>query len=494
MQTMAALFSLLLVIISLLLVSVNLHAATPGFAVQQKGPSKATATGTTPVTVTQTPTATQSPTPTATATNTPTATATATHTPTPTATATRIPTATATATQVPTATATTAQSTPTVALGTTPTGVVSTATATKKPTAATTATVGGTQTPTAISGNPTSNGNGNGGNSNPNGTPPGTQAGWLSLPAVIIGLLIVLGLVSAALIGLVMLRNRLLPPTVPERILPPSGAQPWKRVRTGSLNGLTNNQNEAMAAVTVPGGVPQLAPIMNATSMNTNLNGFPPPPQQPQWGNANGFPPPQQQPQWGNTNGFPPPQQQPQWGNTNGFPPPQQQPQWGNTNGFPPSPQQQPQWGNANGFPPPQQQPWGNTATNSSNAGFSPAPQWSNSATSDFPSLQTGTFPSRAIPSSLSGEQVALQQPPDAITATAQRRTSRPLRASIRLQAMQKDSGSLPAIPVMPLRQERVSEAMPSLNDPLLQDALEQYKLRRKLAQQEGNEGNRENG
>jgi len=444
MQTMAALLSLILVIISLLLVSVNLHAATPGFVLQGKG--TATATGTTA------------------ATNTPTATATATHTPTATATATNTPTATATNT--PTATPTTVQSTPTVAFGTTPTRAVSTAT------------VVGTQTPTAISGNPTTTSNGNGGNSNNNGTPPpGTQAGWLSLPAVIIGLLVVLGLVSAVLIGLVMLRNRLMPPTVPGPMLPPSGARPWTRVRTESLNGLTNNQNEAMTAVTLPGVLPQLAPVMNATSMNTNANGFPSLQQQPQWGNANGFPPPQQQPQWGNANGFPP--------------------------------QQQPQWGNANSFPP--QQPWGNTATNTTNTGFSPAPQWSNTATnvnltsaspvqplankdgslprtaSDFPPLQTGTFPSRANPSSLSGEQVALQQPPSVTTATEQRKTARPLPASIRLQAMQRDSGMLPAIPVTPQSQERVSEAMPSLDDPLLRDALEQYKLRGKLAQQEGN-------
>ncbi|MGI9059023.1 MAG: hypothetical protein ACR2H5_10635 [Ktedonobacteraceae bacterium] len=133
-----------------------------------------------------------------------------------------------------------------------------------------------------------------------------------------------------------MLRNRLLPPMIPNSNLPPSGAKPWQRWRAGSsFNGIVNNNNQGfnystttMQNVPTQLAPPTMPPSMNPMFANTNNNGFPPPQQWDNTANANGFPPPQQ---WGNS------------ANDNGFPPPQR----GNTN-------------NANGFPPPQQ--WGNSS------------------------------------------------------------------------------------------------------------------------------------
>ena len=427
-QAMAALFSLLLVLISLLLVSVNLHAATTGISGQRKG---------TP-TATMTTTATGTPTATATATNTPTATAT--HTPTPTATATKPPTPTPTATTPPTPTATTAPPTPTATFGATPTHTGSKATTGVTPTQRTTPTNSVGQTPTSLSGNSTTTTNGNGNSTTSDTPPPGIQGSWLSLPAVIIGLLVVLGVISVVLVGLVMLRNRLLPPPVPQSTLPPSGAQPWKRTRSGSLNGISNNQYESMGAATIPDVPSQFASsaspfAMNAISMNANSNSYPPVPQ-PQWGD-----------------------------NPNSYPP-VPQPQWGDPNSYP----QQPQWEQANSYP--QQLQYA------------------------FPSPQSGTFPSKGNPASLHGNQLALQStaeiPPT--PPAPGRSSSRVLPASVRLQAIQKNSGELPTIPVTPRSQERNSEEIPSLNEPLLRNTLQHYMQLGELAHQEGNKGPGEKG
>ena len=57
------------------------------------------------------------------------------------------------------------------------------------------------------------------------------------------GLLILLGFVGALFVGLSILRKRLLPSPIPQMSLPPSGAQPWRRIRTDSLNDITDVQS-----------------------------------------------------------------------------------------------------------------------------------------------------------------------------------------------------------------------------------------------------------
>src|SRR5436853_176023 len=95
-----------------------------------------------------------------------------------------------------------------------------------------TATITATSTTTTP---PTTTTDGNGG-----GTPPTNQPGsgfGLSFASFITGTLIFLGIVSALLVGLLVLRRRLLPSPTPKVNLPPSGAQPWKRVHPDSLHG-----------------------------------------------------------------------------------------------------------------------------------------------------------------------------------------------------------------------------------------------------------------
>ena len=159
---------------------------------------------------------------TATATSTPTLTHTATNTPTPTATRTprRTPTPTATlsaaATAIPTATATRVKATSTVG------------TVTAGPT------IG--QTPTSVPGGPATTTP----NNTVNGTPPsgqqGSGLGMISFP-LLIGALLFVSIVIV--LGFLFLRKSLLPPQPLRVNLPPSGAQPWRRVRTGSMNGNT---------------------------------------------------------------------------------------------------------------------------------------------------------------------------------------------------------------------------------------------------------------
>ncbi|GAC1350562.1 MAG: hypothetical protein NVSMB27_34220 [Ktedonobacteraceae bacterium] len=104
-------------------------------------------------------------------------------------------------------------------------------------------TSGGNQTPSPISAVPTTTNGGDNSGGNGDGTPPALPLGGLfglSLSSFIIGSLILLGIVGAIFLGLVMLRKQLLPNQTPRVNLPPSGARPWKRVRTESLNGITN--------------------------------------------------------------------------------------------------------------------------------------------------------------------------------------------------------------------------------------------------------------
>jgi len=97
----------------------------------------------------------------------------------------------------------------------------------------------------------TNNGN-NGGNNNTPTTPTGGGFS-LSLGTISMGLLTLLGFVSALFVGLLLLRKHLLPSPAPHASLPPSGAQPWRRVRTESLNGITNVPG-VQAVQAVPGG------------------------------------------------------------------------------------------------------------------------------------------------------------------------------------------------------------------------------------------------
>ena len=60
------------------------------------------------------------------------------------------------------------------------------------------------------------------------------------------GALVFLGLVSVFLIGFLLLRQRLLLPQPVPVNLPPSGAQPWRRVRSGSLHNHTNIDGDSL--------------------------------------------------------------------------------------------------------------------------------------------------------------------------------------------------------------------------------------------------------
>lgn len=332
-RVMAAFCSLLLLLISLMLVSVNTHAATLGAFMPKH--SAAIVTQTNAISTTNTVIATNtlvlpspSPIPSPTPTDTP--------TPPPTAT----PTPTATPRPSPTPTATTTRPTPTPKAGATPSSSVATATPGPgvTPTARTTPAVVPDQTPTATAatGIPTTTTNNGGGSNTPTTPPPAApSSSELSMPKIIIGLLFALGLISAIMIVLVVLRNRLLPPLAPNNNLPPSGAKPWQRWRTGSsFNGIVNNNNQGfnysattMQNIPTQPGASAMSPSMNPMFANTNnAYGFPPPQQWDQTVNANGFPPPPRS-NSANDNGFPPPPR----GNTNnanGFPPP---PQWGNS-------------------------------------------------------------------------------------------------------------------------------------------------------------------
>ncbi len=108
-----------------------------------------------------------------------------------------------------------------------------------------------------------------------------------------------------------------------------------------------------------------------------------------------------------------------------------------------------------------------------------------------FPSPLTGTFPSKGNPASLHGNHIALQPALDVPTTTAEpkRNPARVLPASVRLQAIQRNSGKLPAIPVTPQDQERNSEEIPSLDEPLLRNTLKHYMLLGEMARQQRDEG-----
>jgi hypothetical protein len=482
----------MLVLVSLMLVNVSTHAATPGVQQAHKLALLDTPTLVPTTTPPLSPLASSSDTSTVIPTDTPTDTPTPTPTNTPTPTPTNTPTPTPRPTHTPTPTPTrsiTPTATPTVA--TTPQGTTTPTTATPVPTSTSTQPAGAVPTPTTIPGAPTTTTNGS-------GIPPQNQPGsntttnGNSFFTFIVAALIFVAIVSAGLAGLVLLRKRLLPSPASQQSLPPSGAKPWKRTREGSLDGNTNfhgfdnGPNMSQEAAVNP-----LAAFM-ANTANT-VNGFPPAGNNAFPGTMNGFPPTHTS----NTGGFP--------GNGNGFPPP-------NTGGFA---------GGGNGFPPP------NTQFSNVNSDFSPnskenghpfaimdtssiPPGGSGSGhlppiTSDLSSNIQGSPHSPAITGDLSTAKrdSPVQQASSAFPATSFAWPSDNLgpftdqvkpvkRAATRLVKLnEQEHHSSGALPIVSSGQpwsntDAISEEVPSLDDAFLSDTLKQYMQRGKDAKEKG--------
>ena len=223
-KILVALVCFILVLFSFIFMVTSSHAADPHQMLDRM--ATITLTG-----FINTAKATSTPTPSPTATNTPTPTPTATNTPTPTPTETKpprqTPTATATiaaaATAIPTATATRVKATSTVG------------TVTSSPSTG--------QTPTTVPGGSATTTTNNTGNGTPPAGQQGSGLGIVFFP-LLIGALLFMGIVIV--LGFLLLRKRLLPPQPLRVNLPPSGAQPWRRVRTGSMNGYTNIAGDAL--------------------------------------------------------------------------------------------------------------------------------------------------------------------------------------------------------------------------------------------------------
>jgi hypothetical protein len=246
-KILVALLCFILVLFSFIFMVTSSHAADPN----QMQDRMATIT----ITLTSfrnTATATSTPTPTPTATNTPTPTPTATRTPRPTPTA----TLSAAATAIPTATATRVKATSTVG------------TVTASPT------IG--QTPTSVPGGSATTTTNNTGNGTPPSGQQGSGLGIVFFP-LLIGALLFVSIVIV--LGFLFLRKSLLPPQPLRVNLPPSGAQPWRRVRTGSMNGntniagdpLQNNGPTLILPVTTDSSEPDTEKIKLVTRRGTRL-------------------------------------------------------------------------------------------------------------------------------------------------------------------------------------------------------------------------------
>ena len=215
-KILVALVCFILVLFSFIFMVTSSHAADPNQMLDRM--ATITLTG-----FINTATATSTPTPSPTATNTPTPTPTATKTPRPTPTATKTPrrtptpTATLSAAVIPTATATRVKATSTVG------------TVTASPSTG--------QTPTSVPGGSATTTTNNTGNGTPPAGQQGSGLGIVFFP-LLIGALLFVSIVIV--LGFLFLRKSLLPPQPLRVNLPPSGAQPWRRVRTGSMNGNTN--------------------------------------------------------------------------------------------------------------------------------------------------------------------------------------------------------------------------------------------------------------
>jgi hypothetical protein len=93
------------------------------------------------------------------------------------------------------------------------------------------------QTPTSVPGGSATTTTNNIGNGTPPSGQQGSGLGIVSFP-LLIGALLFVSIVIV--LGFLFLRKSLLPPQPLKVNLPPSGAQPWRRVRTGSMDGNTN--------------------------------------------------------------------------------------------------------------------------------------------------------------------------------------------------------------------------------------------------------------
>jgi len=422
-QLMMAALSLSLLLISLALVNVN------SFAANARQVTKNTSVA---------PPRTPTDTPTPTSTDTPTPTPTPTDTPTPTPTPTNTPTATPTPKPTPKPT-TPATATPTSATGVTPTATTPHATSTANP--GTTPTSTDNQTPTAISGAPnTSSNNGNNGsNHNDPTTPTGGGFSTLPLSAITMGLLVLLSVVSVLFVGFLVLRKRLSPSPAPQTSLPPSGAQPWKRTRPASMNGIVNQPgawdswlSQTGHAAGAPAAQPQ--PQSNAPTVAPNM-GYDIP-------NNNALPPTSNGP-------FP---SFPTTPNSGVFP--------DNNNAFsPPSTGALPN----NTFPSP-------GSVNRPAQPYMPAPNnsgFSSINTAVQPSFTSSVFPLQDLQTASSHHSLPGTASTDTLTKPG-KASARQITRPIRLQNI-----------VNPTPQNRnsepISEELPSLNDPILRNTLKRY-------------------
>jgi hypothetical protein len=115
------------------------------------------------------------------------------------------------------------------------------------------------QTPTSVPGGSATTTTNNTGN----GTPPAGQQGsglGIAFFPLLIGALLFVSIVIV--LGFLLLRKSLLPPQPLRVNLPPSGAQPWRRVRTASMNGNTNIAGDSL----LNSGPTLILPVMTTDS------------------------------------------------------------------------------------------------------------------------------------------------------------------------------------------------------------------------------------
>jgi hypothetical protein len=493
LHIIAAVFCLMLVLVSLMLANVSTHAATSGVQQAHKLASLDTPTLVPTTTIPLSPlvspsdTSTVIPTDTPTDTPTPTPTDTPTPTPTPTNTPTPTPTPTHTPTPVPTRSIT---PTATLTVATTPQGTTIPTTVTPVPTSTSTQPAGAIPTSTTIPGAPTTTTNGSG--IPPQNQPGSNNTNGNSFFTFIVAALIFVAIVSAGLAGLVLLRKRLLPSPALQQTLPPSGAKPWKRTREGSLDGNTNFHNfDNGPNMSQEAGANTLAAFI-ANTANT-VNGFPPAGNNAFPGTMNGFPPTHTS----NTGGFP--------GNGNGFPPPNTESFAGGGSGFPPS---NTQFSNVNSSFSPYSKENGHAFAIMDTSSISPGGSRSGHLppiTSDLSSnIQVSRHSSAITGDPLTAQRDnPVQQAPSVFPATSFAWPSDNLgpftdqvkpvkRAATRLVKLnEQEHHSSGALPIVSSRQpwsntDAISEEVPSLDDAFLRDTLQQYMQRDKDAKEKG--------
>ncbi|HEY6409142.1 MAG TPA: hypothetical protein VIY29_16905, partial [Ktedonobacteraceae bacterium] len=240
-------------------------------------------------------------------------------------------------------------------------------------------------------------------------------------------LLVLLSIVSALFVGFLVFRKRLLPSPAPVASLPPSGAQPWKRDRASSMNGITNAPNAWDSWLLNTGyaaGTPEAKPQGNAPTFSPNM-GY-------NVQNNNAYPSPAAVPFPGNTTPpfSPPPNSGTYANNNSAFP------------SFPTAPNIVVSPNNNIGLPPP----------------------------------STGVFPLQSLKPASALHP--LPAPAKTDPSTGQVKPSpRQITKPIRLKSIQ-DAASQ-QVANNPMQQnhnsEPISEAIPSLDDPFLRDTLKHY-------------------